>query len=137
MDRKSLDQAATLAGIAANYINAHGKSQAISAQTKQQLLAAMGRTSVPPDSQTEKAPLPPVKIFTFGSAMQLPMAGSGDYHWQLQTEKGDLHQGRISAKKTLTLPAALPQGYHRLVLEQGLQQWQCSVIVAPKRCYEP
>lgn len=99
MDRKSLDQAATLAGIAANYINAHGKSQAISAQTKQQLLAAMGRTSVPPDSQTEKAPLPPVKIFTFGSAMQLPMAGSGDYHWQLQTEKGDLHQGRISAKK--------------------------------------
>ncbi|AJJ23346.1 4-alpha-glucanotransferase [Yersinia enterocolitica] len=137
MDRKSLDQAATLAGIAANYINAHGKSQAISAQTKQQLLAAMGRTSVPPDSQTEKAPLPPVKIFTFGSAMQLPMAGSGDYHWQLQTEKGDLHQGRISAKKTLTLPASLPQGYHRLVLEQGLQQWQCSVIVAPKRCYEP
>ncbi|MDW9426819.1 4-alpha-glucanotransferase, partial [Yersinia enterocolitica] len=108
MDRKSLDQAATLAGIAANYINAHGKSQAISAQTKQQLLAAMGRTSMPPDSQTEKAPLPPVKIFTFGSAMQLPMAGSGDYHWQLQTEKGDLHQGRISAKKTLTLPASLP-----------------------------
>ncbi|WP_267248664.1 4-alpha-glucanotransferase [Yersinia sp. Marseille-Q5920] len=137
MDRKSLDQAATLAGIAANYINAHGKPQAISAQTKQQLLAAMGRTSVPSDSQTEKAPLPPVKVFTFGSAMQLPMAGSGDYHWQLQTEKGDLHQGRISAKKTLTLPASLPQGYHRLVLEQGLQQWQCSVIVAPKRCFEP
>lgn len=137
MDRKSLDQAATLAGIAANYINAHGKPQAISAQTKQQLLAAMGRTSVPPDSQTETAPLPPVKVFTFGSAMQLPMAGSGDYHWQLQTEKGDLHQGRISAKKTLTLPASLPLGYHRLVLEQGLQQWQCSVIVAPKRCFEP
>ncbi|PJG64347.1 4-alpha-glucanotransferase [Yersinia kristensenii] len=137
MDRKSLDQAATLAGIAANYINAHGKPQAISAQTKQQLLAAMGRTSVPPDSQTEKAPLPPVKVFTFGSAMQLSMAGSGDYHWQLQTEKGVLHQGRISAKKTLTLPASLPQGYHRLVLEQGLQQWQCSVIVAPKRCFEP
>lgn len=65
MDRKSLDQAATLAGIAANYINAHGKSQAISAQTKQQLLAAMGRTSMPPDSQTEKAPLPPVKNIYF------------------------------------------------------------------------
>ncbi|CNJ42061.1 4-alpha-glucanotransferase [Yersinia enterocolitica] len=55
MDRKSLDQAATLAGIAANYINAHGKSQAISAQTKQQLLAAMGRTSVPPRFSDRKS----------------------------------------------------------------------------------
>ncbi|CNE49614.1 4-alpha-glucanotransferase [Yersinia rohdei] len=137
MDRKSLDQAATLAGISASYINAHGKPQAISPETKQQLLAAMGRLHAPQETQVEKAPLPVVKIFTFGSPMQLPMAGSGDYHWQLQTEKGELHQGRISAKKTLTLPASLPQGYHRLVLEQGLQQWQCSVIVAPKRCYEP
>ncbi|CNF88570.1 4-alpha-glucanotransferase [Yersinia intermedia] len=137
MDRKSLDQAATLAGIAASYINAHGKPQAILPETKQQLLAAMGRTYVPQDTQTESAPLPVVKVFTFGSPMQLPMAGSGDYHWQLQTEKGELHQGRISAKKTLTLPSSLPQGYHRLILEQGLQQWQCSIIVAPKRCYEP
>ncbi|WP_145560622.1 4-alpha-glucanotransferase [Yersinia bercovieri] len=137
MDRKSLDQAATLAGIAASYINAHGKPQAILPETKQQLLAAMGRMNVSHVTQTEKAPLPVVKVFIFGSPMQLPMAGSGDYHWQLQTEKGDLYQGRISANKTLTLPTALPQGYHRLMLEQGLQQWQCSVIVAPKRCYEP
>ncbi len=137
MDRKSLDQAATLAGIAASYINAHGKPQAILPETKQQLLAAMGRMTTPPVTQTEKAPLPVVKVFTFGSPMPLPMAGSGDYHWQLQTEKGELHQGRISANKTLTLPASLPLGYHRLMLEQGLQQWQCSVIVAPKRCYEP
>ncbi|KXF92244.1 hypothetical protein AU082_18190 [Yersinia pestis] len=35
------------------------------------------------------------------------------------------------------MPASLPLGYHRLILEQDLQQWQCSIIVAPKRCYEP
>lgn len=99
MDRKSLDQAATLAGIAASYINAHGKPQAILPETKQQLLAAMGRMNASHVTQTEKAPLPVVKVFIFGSPMQLPMAGSGDYHWQLQTEKGELHQGRISAKK--------------------------------------
>ncbi|AXY35336.1 4-alpha-glucanotransferase [Yersinia pseudotuberculosis] len=137
MDRKSLDQAATLAGIAASYINAHGKPQATLAETKEQLLAAMGRSLGAHDTQTANTPLPVVKVFTFGSPMQLPMAGSGDYHWQLQTENGELHQGRISAKKTLTLPASLPLGYHRLILEQDLQQWQCSIIVAPKRCYEP
>ncbi len=136
MDRKLLDQAATLAGIAANYINAYGRLQAILPETKQQLLAAMGRACAPDHSQTEMTPLPVVKVFTFGTPMQLLMMGSGDYQWQLQTEKGELHQGRISAKKTLTLPASLAQGYHRLTLEQGLQQWECSVIVAPKRCYE-
>lgn len=98
MDRKSLDQAATLAGIAASYINAHGKPQATLAETKEQLLAAMGRSLGAHDTQTANTPLPVVKVFTFGSPMQLPMAGSGDYHWQLQTENGELHQGRISAK---------------------------------------
>lgn len=137
MDRKLLDQAANQAGIAASYINAHGKPQAILPETKQELLAAMGRSYTSDDTQVESTPLPVVKVFTVGSPMPLPITGAGDYHWQLQTESGELHQGRISAKKTLTLPASLPLGYHRLIVEQGLQQWQCSVIVAPKRCYEP
>ncbi|MGG7669697.1 4-alpha-glucanotransferase [Yersinia sp. J1] len=138
MDRKSLDQAATLAGIAASYINAHGKQQAIPMETKQKLLVAMGRSpdSVQP-SPGEKTPLPVVKVFTHASPMTLAIGGEGDYHWQLVTEEGISHQGRVSAQKTLTLPASLPLGYHHLALEQGTQQWQCSIIVAPKRCYEP
>lgn len=137
MGRQSLDQAATLAGISASYINAHGKQQDISSETKLQLLAAMGGIETFHEPQTEQAPLPNVKVFTFGSPIQLPVAGSGDYQWQLQTEKGELFVGRTSAQKTLTLEVSLPQGYHRFILEQGLKQWQCSVIVAPKRCYEP
>ena len=136
MDRQSLERAATLAGISASYINAHGKQQDISSETKQQLLAAMGGVETFHEPQTEQAPLPNVKVFTFGSPVQLPIFGAGDYHWQLSTEKGELYQGRVSGQKTLTLEASLPEGYHRLVLKQGLKQWQCSVIIAPKRCYE-
>ncbi|MEY4476487.1 MAG: 4-alpha-glucanotransferase, partial [Pseudomonadota bacterium] len=56
MDRKLLDQAATLAGIAANYINAYGRPQAILPETKQQLLAAMGRACAADHPQTEMTP---------------------------------------------------------------------------------
>lgn len=137
MESLSLDKAATLAGISASYINAYGKQQAISPETKQQLLTAMGGREAIHERQTEQAPLPGVKVFTLGRPIQLFIAGSGDYHWQLQTENGELYQGRIGGQKTLTLAASLPQGYHRLFLEQQSQQWQCSVIIAPKRCYEP
>lgn len=137
MGRQTLEHAAALAGISASYINAYGKPQAISQETQQQLLMAMGGLSALHEQQAEQTPLPVVKVFTSGSPIQLPIGGDGDYQWQLQTEQGECYQGRISAQKTLTVEASLPQGYHRLILEQGLQQWQCSVIVAPKRCYEP
>lgn len=47
MESKRLDNAALAAGISPNYINAHGKPQAIPAETKQRLLEAMNRTAVP------------------------------------------------------------------------------------------
>ncbi|AHG19998.1 4-alpha-glucanotransferase [Chania multitudinisentens RB-25] len=130
---KGIDQAAALAGIAADYINAHGKQQAISPETKRQLLKAMSHTSL----GTEALPLPVVKVFYYGSPVALPLGGSGEYHWALQREDGSQQQGRASARKTLTLPGKLPLGYHQLILTQGEQQWQCRLIVAPKRCYEP
>ena len=43
MDRKRIDQAAAQARIAADFINAHGKRQAIEPETKRKLLAAMSR----------------------------------------------------------------------------------------------
>lgn len=43
MDRKRIDQAAAQAGIAADFINAHGKRRAIEPETKRKLLAAMSR----------------------------------------------------------------------------------------------
>ncbi len=38
MESKRLDNAALAAGISPNYINAHGKPQSISAETKRRLL---------------------------------------------------------------------------------------------------
>ncbi|OQV66331.1 hypothetical protein AK51_09715 [Serratia nematodiphila DZ0503SBS1] len=64
-------------------------------------------------------------------------AGEGEYLWALQREDGECLQGRVGARKTLTLPGDLPMGYHQLTLSQGEQQWSCRVIVAPRRCFEP
>lgn len=135
MDRKRIDQAAAQAGIAADFINAHGKRQAIEPQTKRKLLAAMNRT----DAAQEGAapPLPAVKVFYQGAPLALTPAGEGEYLWALQREDGECLQGRIGARKTLTLPGDLPVGYHQLTLSQGEQQWPCRLIVAPRRCFEP
>lgn len=135
MDRKVIDQAAAQAGIAADYINAHGQQQAIAEDTKRRLLDAMGRSASPQEPAV--TPLPAVKVFYQGAPVALPLAGSGEYQWTLLREDGGRQQGRASARKTFTLPAELPTGYHQLTLTQGEQQWQCRLIVAPKRCFEP
>ena len=137
MDSLSLTQVATLAGISASYINAHGKRQAISSETQQQLVAAMGGKQAVYERQRKTSPLPGVKIYTVGSLALLSVAGSGDYHWLLQTEDGTQTEGYLCGQSTLNLGGSLPLGYHHLCLKQGAQQWQCTVIVAPKRCYEP
>ena len=56
MDRKVIDQAAAQAGIAADYINAHGQQQAIAEDTKRRLLDAMGRSASPQEAAV--TPLP-------------------------------------------------------------------------------
>lgn len=136
MDRTRIDQAATQAGIAASFINAHGKQQAISSETKLKLLTAMGREEQAV-AKTHVLPLPPVKVFTQGQSQALTLGSKGEFFWTLQQENGTRLQGRASGGKTLTLPDRLPLGYHQLTLEQGEQQWSCRLIIAPKRCYEP
>lgn len=135
MDSKRLDNAAQAAGIAANYINAHGKPQAIPAETKLRLLEAMSRTAAP--KKVAVTPLPNVQVFTAGSKMTLPLEGHGEFTWLLRTEEGKQHKGHAIAGTKLALPAKLPEGYHSLTISQNDQQWQCRVIVAPKRCFEP
>ncbi|TQI95270.1 hypothetical protein FHU11_0639 [Serratia fonticola] len=112
---EGIDRVATQAGIAADYINAHGKRQAISPETKRKLLAAMSSTSLRP----EATPLPVVKVFYHGSPAALALGGSGEYHWTLLREDGVQQEGRAGACKTLTLPGKLPLGYHQLTLTQG------------------
>lgn len=134
MENKALEQAAREAGISSGFINAHGKQQAIAPQTKRELLAAMGWVA---ERHPVVTPVPAVKVFVSGSRLALPVGGEGEYAWTLKLESGATQQGRISGKMTLALPGKIPAGYHQLTLTQDAQQWDCRVIVAPKRCYEP
>ncbi len=133
MQNKHLEQAALAAGISPNYINAHGKPQSITVQTKQRLLDAMH--SAPAAGSTP--PVPVVQVFIHGKKKVLPVVGKGNFQWQLTTEAGKHYQGEVSAGANLPLPTGLALGYHALTLTQNKQQWQCRVIIAPARCYEP
>lgn len=134
MENNALEQAALEAGIASGFINAHGKQQAIAAETKRDLLQAMGW-----DHQrlTLVRPVPVVKVFIKGSRFALPICAEGEFSWHLRQESGVMHQGRVNGRMTLALPERLAPGYHRLTLTQETQSWECRVIIAPRRCYEP
>lgn len=116
--------------IAAEYIDAHGKPQQISALTHQRLAALM---QAPADGS---APLPPVMIFYVGQPLGLAPVLSADAEWQLTSESGESWSGRCQPGQALVLPT-LPAGYHQLTLTHELQCHRCPVIVAPRRCYEP
>ncbi|WLI77971.1 4-alpha-glucanotransferase [Kosakonia sp. H02] len=133
MQSKRLEQAALAAGISPNYINAHGKPQSITTQTKQRLLEAMH----PVPAAVSASPVPAVQVFIHGKKKWLAVGGKGEFHWQLTTEAGKQHQGEVSGGSNLALPGGLALGYHTLTLTQKKQHWQCRVIIAPARCYEP
>ena len=132
MAYKQFEQAAAMAGIAAEYINARGKPEAIGHTTREKLLAAMHTLPKP-----TSAPLPPCKVLLYQRQQQLSIGGSGQYQWHLVTEKGRTFNGEVTGGDMLLLPARLPEGYHQLRLIEGQKQWVCRIIVAPKRCYEP
>ena len=134
MEHNTLEQAAREAGISSGFINAHGQQQAIAAETKRELLTAMGWTG---ERRQASTPVPGVKVFVAGQRLALPVEGDGEYLWTLQLESGATQRGRISGKMTLALAGKIPPGYHQLTLTQDAQTWDCRVIVAPKRCYEP
>lgn len=134
MENNALEQAAMEAGIASGFINAHGKPQAIAAETKRDLLLAMGWSGA---RRAAVMPLPGVKVFTEGSRFALTVNGDGDFSWQFTPETGRSQQGKVKGRMTLALPERTPTGYHRLTLSQGTHSWECRVIIAPKRCHEP
>ncbi len=132
MDRKAFELAAAAAGIATKYINARGESEEISLETRQRLLAAMSE-----QRKAKPDPLPPCKVFIRKRSLRLDVEGKGEYQWRLTTENGREYAGTVSAGEAIQLPVNLAFGYHQLQLSQRKKQWQCRVIVAPKRCYEP
>lgn len=76
MESKRLDNAALAAGISPNYINAHGKPQSISAETKRRLLDAMHQRTA---TKVAVTPVPNVMVYTSGKKMPMVVEGSGEY----------------------------------------------------------
>ena len=132
MEKKKFEQAAAAAGIASKYINAKGEPEEIAADIRQRLLAAMSE-----QRSAKPGPVPLCKVFIRKRSLQLDVAGKGAFQWLLRLENGREHRGAVSAGEAIKLPTNLAFGYHQLQLEQGKKQWQCKIIVAPKRCYEP
>lgn len=118
-------------GITDTYLDAYGHERSIAKETRQKLQKLLGA------ADAADAPLPPVKVFRHGQSASLPVQGEGDYQWTFAYERGGLIEGETAGGAPLTLPEALPLGYHQLTLMQGERQWQCRVIVAPERGYEP
>ncbi|SQB52222.1 4-alpha-glucanotransferase [Escherichia coli] len=116
MESKRLDNAALAAGISPNYINAHGKPQSISAETKRRLLDAMHQRTA---TKVAVTPVPNVMVYTSGKKMPMVVEGSGEYSWLLTTEEGTQYKGHVTGGKAFNLPTKLPEGYHTLTLTPG------------------
>lgn len=56
--------------------------------------------------------------------------------WTLTLENNVVLTGKVK-NNVIQLPQDLPLGYHQLVLNYSGKQAECSVIVAPTRCYQP
>ncbi|CDG22796.1 4-alpha-glucanotransferase [Xenorhabdus poinarii G6] len=142
MENKRLNELATEAGIAREYINAYGKPQAIPAETRYRILEAMN-TNIPverPVFPLHTSSFPEVKVIIQGQTT-LSLEEAHHYQWQIHTEQGEIFHGHCQFQ--LTLPIELALGYHTLNLipkagsETHAQQRAIQLIVAPERCYEP
>ncbi len=133
MQGDELELAAKRAGILDSFINMVDEEQTISDETRQALLEAMGRDEQEPDT----GPLPWVKVFSRGEAVNLTPRGNGAYQWRFTLENGDGFEGSGTFGELLELGDDLKLGYHQLTLSWKKQSWSCRVIVAPVRCYEP
>lgn len=98
MESKRLDNAALAAGISSNYINAHGKPQSISAETKRRLLDAMHQRTA---TKVAVTPVPNVMVYTSGKKMPMVVEGSGEFSWLLTTEEGKQYKGHVTGGQSV------------------------------------
>ncbi|WP_142848067.1 4-alpha-glucanotransferase [Telmatospirillum sp. J64-1] len=147
----ALDRLAGRMGIEAEYVNAMGKTVTTPAETKRKLLAVMGlkaedeqaaRQSLEELEAREAArPLPPVMVLRetarpFSIPLSLP-GKDGRLRWTVRLEEGGEESGEDDLSDRLDIEAALPCGYHLLVVEWPGDQAEMPLIVAPERCWLP
>jgi 4-alpha-glucanotransferase len=155
-ERDTLLQLTGLVGIEADFTDALGRRREASNETLMALTAALGLPSDPVRAAAEirdrarTAPLGlgPVHVVAAedpnpGIRLQLP-AAARKIAWICRREDGEEHQGRLAVDAAagntpvvLPLPAGLPIGYHRLMVEAPGVTTELDLIVAPASCHLP
>ncbi len=113
MESKRLDNAALAAGISPNYINAHGKPQSISAETKRRLLDAMHQRTA---TKVAVTPVPNVMVYTSGKKMPMLLQEQLAHQNQRLPELGALLKQVNHLLRQANLPGQFPLlvgYYHR------------------------
>jgi 4-alpha-glucanotransferase len=145
-----LNRVADAYGIITSFKDAAGVPRTASPETVKALLAVMGVDAGSEAGQREAlrrtraaAALPPTLTLRAGEDAAIPLPAVLRRHgWRLELEDGETLEGGASQPSgpddKLLLPAPLPMGYHRLLVEQPAGEPLTSVLVAsPERCVVP
>jgi 4-alpha-glucanotransferase len=151
-DRKALLRLAKLVGVEANYTDALGQTREASNDSLKALIAAFGLPSNPAAAEAWLADSERATPFGLGPVQivhaedphpTLPLRiaeGARAVGWTCRFEDGEEQSGHLSAPPEagrLALPPALPEGYHRLMVEAGALHAEVDLIVAPLHSYLP
>jgi (1->4)-alpha-D-glucan 1-alpha-D-glucosylmutase len=143
--RMLLHRLARHAGIATGWRDVWGQRHEVSPETLAAVLRAM---DLPAGCATEahatlkacrraQAGLPQALVLDAGAVIVPLPRGFDARDWTLELESGDRHRGRSrSDEASVTLPVALPEGYHRLRFEHGEPDEIC-LIATPACCHLP
>ena len=160
-----MDDLAARFGIEAEFIDAHGTPQHISAEATSALLAALG-SPVADEAAAQRAlaeserdewsrPLAPVLVTSNAAAVAIPVtrdAGTTSLRWRVLLEDGGEQSGRTDfarlqllgqrtfdgrrlERRELVLPLVLSYGYHQVRLEEP--DAVMTLIVSPGQCVLP
>ncbi|MEJ2602568.1 MAG: 4-alpha-glucanotransferase [Gammaproteobacteria bacterium] len=135
-DRETIESLAAGAGVATEYTDWRGRQHAIPRET-----VALALRALRAEEEAGAPTVLPAVVSRFGDeASEIPIenapAGSA---LSLELEAGGVRQLATDLVGSLRfeLPAELPEGYHRLVLSNGSERHESTLIIAPERCYEP
>jgi malto-oligosyltrehalose trehalohydrolase/4-alpha-glucanotransferase len=156
-DNGALDELAERMGIEPEFRDVRGRVVRTSAETKRDLLAAMGQdTSDEALEALERAewlsPLPPVKAVRAPVVELVLPADTETVTWRLSLEDGGERGGHIAfrrleclasrhldgrslERRRLRLECELPWGYHQLTVQPG--DGAMTLVVTPGQCWLP
>ena len=151
--KEALSRAAELWGIEQNYWDIFGTQHFASENAIEAILRALGVDASSPESldaavrARSKEPsrylLPPTVVVAPGADLQLfrpANTGEAAIGVRIDLEDGSQRAFETRAANTITLPADVPLGYHRIALTvPGRNELDCvsHLIVCPPRAYAP